>query len=101
MSVLRLTLAAAAALTLSACAYGPRGGMGYGMHQGMHAGGPMMSTADWSARMDAHMKAMQTLHEAMAKAQTPEERAALMASHRALMHEGGAMMHGMPCATPR
>jgi len=54
------------------------------------AAGPM-SMAD----MDAHMKAMQAMHEKMAAAKTAQERQALMAEHMKLMQQGMAMMGGM------
>jgi hypothetical protein len=55
------------------------------------APGAMMSPA----RMQQHMKAMQEMHEKMAKARTPKEREALMAEHMKLMQDGMAMMNGM------
>jgi hypothetical protein len=47
------------------------------------------------AGMDQHMKAMQSMHEKMAAAKTPEERRALMAEHQKLMQDGMAMMKSM------
>lgn len=53
------------------------------------------------AMMDKHMKAMQAMHEKMARAKTPAEREALMAQHMKLMQEGMSMMGGMaPGAIP-
>lgn len=52
--------------------------------------GPM-SMAD----MEAHMKAMQAMHEKMAGAKTAQERQALLAEHMKLMQQGMAMMGGM------
>lgn len=89
----RLLIIAGVAVALSACMHRPWGGMGPQMH-----GYRDMNSVEWTARMDAHMKAMQALHQAMGQARTPEERAALMESHRALMRDGGHMMDGMPCA---
>ena len=56
---------------------------------------PAANPPEWTARMDQQMTAMRSLHEQMANAKTPEERNALMASHRALMQNGMQMMGGM------
>ena len=53
------------------------------------------ANAPGMAAMDQHMKAMQTMHEKMMAAKTPEERQALMAEHMKLMQEGMGMMKGM------
>jgi hypothetical protein len=47
------------------------------------------------AKMDAHMKSMCDMREKMSRAETAEERQALMAEHMKLMHEGMAKMGGM------
>ena len=47
------------------------------------------------AQLDAHMKAMQAMHDKMAAARTPEGRQALMAEHMKLMEDGMAMMQSM------
>lgn len=47
------------------------------------------------ADMDAHMKAMQAMHEKLASAKTPEQRQALMAEHMKLMQDGMIMMKSM------
>jgi hypothetical protein len=60
--------------------------------QGASAPAP---AAERMAGMDAHMKAMQAMHDKMATARTPEERQALMAEHMKLMQDGMAMMGGM------
>lgn len=46
-------------------------------------------------RMDTQTSAMRLMHDRMAVAKTPEERAALMAEHMKTMQEGMAMMNGM------
>lgn len=45
--------------------------------------------------MDQHMKAMQSMHEKMMGAKTPEERQALMAEHMKLMQDSMSMMQDM------
>ena len=52
------------------------------------SGGPM-------ARMDQQMTAMRSMHDQLANAKTPEERAALMEANRGLMQNGMQMMDGM------
>ncbi len=47
------------------------------------------------AAMDQHMKSMQTMHEKMLSAPTPEARQALMAEHMKTMQEGMTMMKQM------
>ena len=81
-------------------------------HQGHHPTEPSAATptatpsaptsASTSARpdqamagMDAHMKAMQEMHEKMMAAKTPEQRKALMAEHMKLMQGGMKMMGDM------
>lgn len=46
-------------------------------------------------QVDGQMKAMQAMHQKMAEAKTPEERAALMKDHMKTMHDGMAMMGKM------
>ena len=55
---------------------------------------PALSSQDM-AGMDAHMKAMQEMHEKMMAAKTPEQRKALMAEHMKLMQGGMKMMGDM------
>ena len=55
-----------------------------------------MHDGDAMAKMDQHMKAMREMHDKMTRAQTPEERKAMMTDHMKLMGEGMAMMQGMP-----
>lgn len=56
---------------------------------------PPSSAQAGDANVDRHMKMMQEMHQKMAAAKTPEERAALMKEHMKAMHEGMAMMGGM------
>ena len=53
------------------------------------------SSAQAMRTMDEHMKKMQSLHERMAKASTPDERQKLMEEARTEMHEGMASMGPM------
>jgi len=69
-------------------------------HKAHHPEDAVAATAVGGAKMDMskmeqHMKAMQTMHQKMMSAKTPEERQALMAEHMKLMQEGMAMMQGM------
>jgi hypothetical protein len=54
--------------------------------------GPM---GDRMATRDQHGQAIREMHEKMSRANTPQERQALMAEHRKLMHDGMNMMGGM------
>jgi len=83
-----LAIALAATSALVACNTAP------GMPMGA---APAASTAtpEHMAKMDAHMKTMQAMHEKMMNAKTPEERSPLMAEHMKTMQEGMAMMDGM------
>ena len=54
----------------------------------MAPGGGMMKN------MEAHMQAMNGMHQKMAAARTPEERQALMADHMKSMPANGARMQG-------
>jgi hypothetical protein len=54
-----------------------------------------MATPDPMAKMDAHMKIMQDMHEKMMSAKTPQERSQLMAEHMKAMQDGMVMMEGM------
>lgn len=47
------------------------------------------------ATMDRQMQAMQSMHEKMAAAKTPQERQALMAEHMKTMQDGMRMMESM------
>jgi hypothetical protein len=87
MSTLRtVNTAAVLAFTLGACAQMP----------GTPAATAPAASTERMAAMDAHMKSMREMHDKMSRARTPEERQALMAEHMKLMHEGMAMMDGMP-----
>ena len=67
--------------------------------------GTPMGQMDHMGRMDEHMKKMQTLHDKMTSAATPEERQKVMDEQRQEMHgamaamtpmmQGGAMAGGM------
>ena len=83
-----LALALAATSALVACNTAP------GMPMGAAPAGSM-ATPDHMAKMDAHMKTMQAMHEKMMNAKTPEERSQLMAEHMKTMQDGMAMMDGM------
>jgi hypothetical protein len=50
---------------------------------------------DPMAMMDKHMKAMGEMREKMSRAGAPQERQALMAEHKKVMHEAMGMMGGM------
>jgi len=52
-------------------------------------------SADKKVSMHKQMKDMQTMHEKMAFAKTPEERQALMSEHMKMMQEGMGMMKRM------
>ena len=83
-----LAIALAATSALVACNTAP------GMPMGA---APAASTAtpEHMAKMDAHMKTMQAIHEKMMNAKTPEERSKMMAEYMKAMQEGMAMMGGM------
>ena len=83
-----LALALAATSALVACNTAP------GMPMGAAPAGSM-ATPEHMAKMDAHMKTMQAMHEKMMNAKTPEERSQLMAEHMKTMQDGMAMMDGM------
>jgi uncharacterized protein Yka (UPF0111/DUF47 family) len=82
-----LGLSAAALTALTACSPMPR-------HAAHH---PTDSTVSKPAPAgyEQQMKRMQDMHQKMAVAKTPEERAALMKEHMKAMHEGMAMMGQM------
>ena len=84
-----LVLAVSAAVVLAGCTTAPAMPMDGGHAMAMHS-------PDQMARMDAHTKSMQALHEKMMAARTPEERSALMAAHMKAMQDGMAMMKEMP-----
>ena len=86
-----LAIALAATSALVACNTAP------GMPMGAAPAGSM-ATPEHMAKMDAHMKTMQAMHEKMMNAKTPEERSQLMAEHMKTMQDGMAMMEGMPGA---
>jgi hypothetical protein len=56
---------------------------------------PMMTMGAQMGQMDEHMAKMQTLHEKLAGAATPEERQSLMEDQRREMQRGMTMMHDM------
>ena len=57
--------------------------------------GSMMTMGAQMGQMDEHMAKMQTLHEKLANAATPEERQAVMEDQRQEMQRGMTMMHDM------
>ena len=83
-----LAIALAATSALVACNTAP------GMPMGAAPAGSM-ATPEHMAKMDAHMKTMQAMHEKIMNAKTPEERSQLMAEHMKTMQDGMAMMDGM------
>lgn len=50
----------------------------------------------WARRMNAQVARMQAMHQAMAEARTPDERARLMNEQWQLMRQGMGMMRGAP-----
>ena len=64
------------------------------MTMGM-AASPGTAPPDHLAHMDTQTKAMQTMHEKMMAAKTPEERNSMMAEHMKSMQDGMKMMEGM------
>ena len=56
---------------------------------------PMASGGGTMAHMDSQMKMMRETHDQMMKAESPEERKALMATHMKQMQDGMTMMGGM------
>ena len=82
-------------LSFAALGAGAQTSADHAVHHPADAASAAVPAADRMAGMDAHMKAMQAMHDKMAAARTPEERQALMAEHMKLMQEGMAMMGGM------
>ena len=80
-----LALALTAASALVACNTVPMG----------TAPASDMAMPDHMAKMDAQMKTMQSMHDKMMAAKTPEERKALMGEHMKAMQDGMAMMGKM------
>jgi hypothetical protein len=60
-------------------------------HAAHHPAGTVAAPAGY----DERMKMMREMHQKMAEAKTPEERAALMKDHMKAMHEGMGMMGQM------
>ena len=85
-----LALALSVAGTLIACNTTPSTPMPMAM-----AASPGTAPPDHLAHMDTQTKAMQTMHEKMMSAKTPEERNSLMAEHMKSMQDGMKMMEGM------
>jgi hypothetical protein len=83
----------ALALALAGCSSVPGRGNA-GNHAAHHpAGGPSRMAPP--AGYEQQMKSMHEMHQKMAAAKTPEERAALMKDHMKTMHDGMAMMGQM------
>ena len=80
--------------TLVACNTAPPMPMPMPMTMGM-AASPGIAPPDHLAHMDTQTKAMQTMHEKMMAAKTPEERNSMMAEHMKSMQDGMKMMEGM------
>ena len=87
-----LALSISAASTLIACNTAPP--MPMPMTMAM-AASPGMASPDHLAHMDTQTRAMQTMHEKMMNAKTPEERNSLMAEHMKSMQDGMKLMEGM------
>lgn len=84
-----LAVALTAAIALTACNTAPT------MMPMSSASANSIAPPDQTARMDAQIKTMQTMHEKMMSAKTPEERSKLMAEHMKTMQDGVAMMDGI------
>jgi hypothetical protein len=99
LSVRKLAIAVAtASFGFVGCAQTPadHGGLSPGSTPAAAMSMPLpMASAAPLARMDEQMKAMQAMHDKMMQAQTPEQRNALMAAHRAVMQDSMAMMGSM------
>ena len=87
-----LALSISVASTLIACNTAPP--MPMPMTMGM-AASPGKASPDHLAHMDTQTNAMQTMHEKMMSAKTPEERNSMMAEHMKSMQDGMKMMEGM------
>jgi hypothetical protein len=83
-SMRAVLLAAAAAITLAACATQAPSEHNHAAHA-TQGGQP-------AAKVDQQMKMMQDMHQKMMAAKTPEERAALMTEHMKSMQSGMSMM---------
>ena len=83
-----MTLVICIASTLVACNTAPPAPMAM-------AAKPVAALPDHLAHLDSQTKAMQTMHEKMMAAKTPEERNSLMAEHMKSMQDGMKMMEGM------
>jgi hypothetical protein len=57
---------------------------------------PAVTNPCMGPQMHEHMQRMQAMHEAMASAKTPQERAKLQDEQWQLMHQGMGMMRRMP-----
>ena len=92
MTILRpITIAAALCAALPALAHSTADS-GSNALPGRVAATPHGTRTD---KWDSQMKAMREMHEKMQRAQSAEERNALMAEHSSLMHDGMDMMGGM------
>jgi len=86
----------AVALTLLAgCSSMPRSAGNDGVEHAAHHPPGAAVVAPAPAGYDQQMKLMQEMHQKMAAAKTPEERAALMKDHMKTMHDGMGMMGQM------
>jgi len=83
-----LALALTAASALIACNTAPSMPMGTAFASDM-------AMPDHIPKMDAQMKTMQSMHDKMMVAKTPEERKALMGEHMKAMQDGMTMMGKM------
>ena len=83
-----MTLVICIASTLVACNTAPPAPMAM-------AAKAVAASPDHLAHLDTQTKAMQTMHEKMMAAKTPEERNSMMAEHMKSMQDGMKMMEGV------
>ena len=92
-------LSAAAVVLLAGCSSmpGSKDADDHVAHHPPDAAAAVPAPADY----DRQMKMMQEMHQKMAAAKTPEQRAALMKDHRRVMQDGMAMMGRLRGGTMR
>ncbi len=89
-----LRMLSISAFAFAALTAGAQTSADHAVHHPTAAASASALAAGRMADMDAHMKAMQVMHEQMTNARTPEQRQALMAEHMRLMQQGMSMMGG-------
>lgn len=87
-------LGIAAAVSLAGCSSLPGAGTKEAEEHSAHHSAGAVAKGD-TTKFDQQIKVMQNLHQKMAAAKTPEERAALMKDHMKAMQDGMAMMGQM------